>query len=502
MGAREKRIYEDFEKLRNSEYGKNLIKKELQEKESNVESYLSKWLEFSKENKHSYPSQGLLLTPHDYLNVQSLTLLPQEEIVQTLRMRWFFLRMFNHEIRIKNLEKVNNEKFIPPPKIKSKTMDKTLRDEVGISIGDLGAIVVGSDKPRTSRTERYAQGPFIKLGKQARSIFVGSASPDVWNSAAAISTMAASHCLSCIPRNGVTSDPKRQTDLAKEVFMWLEEMADELLKNRRDKAKILKYWKNNVCGTLSANPVKAVKRADMLYKAGVRAFRVYSPEPGIGALDTVKALRKKYKDRIEIFAGMVTDVNQAKQLEKAGVDGLYAGIGGGGRCTTGVRSGSVIDWPVLAWELRGEINVPLIIEGGASDNVATTLLIGVSGIGVSRAVSGGTIESPGGSLFCVDKRGRLFKPYGGEASARTKYLDKKLLPFSIPSFVEGETTTAEKSYVKHVRPTLTYNLHLLTEDAILAMVFRNSESISELQTLNPSPLRRNTAFGEFQKNTH
>ena len=140
-----------------------------------------------------------------------------------------------------------------------------------------------------------------------------------------------------------------------------------------------------------------------------------------------------------------------------------------------VRSGSAIDWPELVWKLRGEINIPIIVEGGASDHVATTLLLGASGISVSRVVAGGTIESPGGLLYCSDDSGKLFKPYGGEASARTKYLDGKLLPFTIPSFVEGETTKAELSYIKNVHPTLTYNLHVLIEDAILAMVFRGAK---------------------------
>ena len=131
-----------------------------------------------------------------------------------------------------------------------------------------------------------------------------------------------------------------------------------------------------------------------------------------------------------------------------------------------------------------------------------TLLLGASAISVSRMVAGGTIESPGGALYCVGGNGKLFKPYGGEASARTKYLDGKVLPFDIPSFVEGETTKAEISYVKFVYPTLTYNLHLLFEDAILALVFRGVEDIASLQGIDPSPLRRLTASGEFQRQTH
>ena len=118
------------------------------------------------------------------------------------------------------------------------------------------------------------------------------------------------------------------------------------------------------------------------------------------------------------------------------------------------------------------------------------------------AVAGGTIESPGGCLFCSDGNGRLYKPYGGEASARTKFVDGKILPFNIPSFVEGETTKAQMSYIKYVYPTLTYNLHLLIEDAILAMVFRNVDNIWQLQSINPSPLRQITPYGNYQRQTH
>jgi hypothetical protein len=116
--------------------------------------------------------------------------------------------------------------------------------------------------------------------------------------------------------------------------------------------------------------------------------------------------------------------------------------------------------------------------------------------------AGGTIESPGGALFCVDEDGKLFKPYGGEASARTKYLDGKLLPFNVPAFVEGETARAQISYVPYVLPTLTYNLHLLIEDSILAMVFRNVKSVHELQAIDPSPLRQATGFDSYQRSTH
>lgn len=496
------KLKEDFDKLRSAKEGEKFIRSKTEYLEKDGFTALENWYRASRTSEDVYPSQGLLLTPYDYLDVKSLQLLPQDFVVKTLRLRSFFLELFNHPYRISFLDKVNKRKFTPPPKVASPAVENAIKEGIALSIGDLGSSVVGAERERISRTERYAAGPFIKLGRQARSVFVGSSSPDVWNSAAAIATMAASHCLAGVPRNGLTSDPARQADLAREAFAFLEKIAAEVLSKRKDKAKVLRYWRKNIYGTLEANPEKAILRAKLLHRVGVRTFRVYSPEPGTGTVDTVKKLRKVFGEEIEIFAGQIVSVAQGKKVIEAGADGIFVGIGGGGRCITGVRSGSVIDWPELVWKMRGEISVPIIVEGGASDHVAVTLLLGGSGISVSRVVAGGTIESPGGALYCVDDKGRLFKPYGGEASARTKYLDGKLLPFDIPSFVEGETAKAEMSYVKFVYPTLTYNLHLLLEDAILALVFRGVENPQELHMIDPSPLRRITSSGEFQRNTH
>ena len=482
--------------------GEKRVLEKLLPYEKNISKYLESWLKVSKNHEDTYPSQGLLLTPFDALPVSSLQMLPQEKVLETLRMRLFFLELFNHPHRMEYLKSVTEGEFVPPAKIECGAFDYAAKTGMSLSIGDLGAAVVGADKNRISRTERYAQGPFVKLGRQGRNVFVGSASPDVWNSSLAVATMAASHSLAGVPRNGVLSKVARQADLAREVFERLDELAEMILVKRSDKKEVLGWWKNNVVGTLETNPVTALERAKALFIAGVRSFRVYSPEPGLDLERTTKAVRKEFGKKIEIFSGQVVDIDQAKRVQEAGADGLFVGIGGGGRCVTGVRSGSAIDWPELVWKLRGELEIPIVVEGGASDHVATSLLLGASGISVSRVVAGGTIESPGGLLFCSDEKGKLFKPYGGEASARTKFLDGKLPPFTIPSFVEGETTKAEMSYVKNVLPTLTYNLHMLTEDAILAMVFRGVKSVAELQAINPSPLRRLTSSGRFQMNTH
>lgn len=495
-------LEKDFRLLRDPVKGRDRIEKKLAPLEKDITNYLKEWYSFSKENGEVYPDQGLLTTPFDYQDYHSTQMLSQEKVFETLRLRFFFLEMFNHPYRIHFLDEVQKQKFVPPPKVECKTFENAEKTGLSLSIGDLGAMVVGSTKERESRTLRYAEGPVVKMGKEARMLFVGSDSPDVWNTSAAVSTMAASHCLATIPRNGILVDIKRQSDLVKEVFKKLENLKKILLKGREDKNKVFEYWRKNVGAVLESAADKALVRALALYKEGVRTFRIYSPEPGTEIIKTTKLLRKHFGNKIEIFTGQVVDVDQAKRVEEAGADGIFVGIGGGGRCVTGIRSGSVIDWPMLVWNLRGEIDIPVIVEGGASDHIALTLLLGASGLSTSRVVVGGTIESPGGLLYCSDSKGKLFKPYGGEASARTKFLENKVLPFGIPSFIEGETSKAELSFIKPALPTLTYNLHLLNEEAILAMVFRNVSSIQDLHSLNPSPIRQSTGFDFLQRRTH
>ncbi|KKU01514.1 MAG: Inosine-5'-monophosphate dehydrogenase [Microgenomates group bacterium GW2011_GWF2_45_18] len=326
--------------------------------------------------------------------------------------------------------------------------------------------------------------------------------PDIYGSVSAISTMAQCHCLVGVPRNGPFSEVKRQTDLVKETWKALEESEVLIGRSSKEQTFLLDQWKHNVMGVLEVEPDRALQRAHALFDVGVRAFRIYSPEPGLGALHTLGRMRKEFGDDVEIFVGQIVSVDQARDLERAGADGLYVGIGGGGRCITGVRSGSVIDWPELVWKLRGETRLPVIVEGGASDHIATTLAVGATAIGVSRIVGGGTIESPGGMQYCVDQRGKFFKPYVGEASARTKYLDGKMLPFGLPSFVEGETRSADMLFLPYSVPTIPFHVFNLTEDIILSFVFRAVGSLEEYHALNPSPLRQKTALGMKSQGVH
>ncbi len=484
-----------FENLLTPDMAEEYMRAKLAPFEQDIDEYLRPWRREAME--HSYPSQGLIRTSYDDLDYAGQVQFPEERMVEILRVRSYLLEIFNHPDRIAALKHETATVRERLPALQSNAIETLQREGVAISIGDLGAVVLypqgGED--RISRKKRLREGPFVKIGRSAHSPFVGSAMPDVFGSVPAVATMAASHSLVCIPRNSMFVDIKRQADLASGVFDWLRN--EPILQDRPDRAELLGLWSSNLIGTVEASAEKALRRTEMLYERGIRKFRIYSPEPGPGPEQATAALRKTFGSEIEIFVGQIVDVAQAMRVEAAGADALYIGIGGGGRCKTGPRSGTVIDWPELLWQMRGQVGLSVIVEGGASEYVAETLLAGASGIGVSRMAAGGTIESPGGGKFYSDSHGKLFKPYGGEASSRTKVLEGKMLGFGIPMFPEGETTPA---FVQQQHPTVALNLYQLCEAAVLALVFRGVSDIHTLQTLNPSPLRIKTQAGaQIQK---
>jgi hypothetical protein len=478
-----------FDDLLTPDKAQDYILSKLANAEQDIDEYLRAWRHEAKEKP--YPSQGLIRTQFDDLDYAGQVQFTEEQMMEILRVRSYLLEIFNHPDRIRALQAVTQRPYDALPAIQSDAIAGLRREGVAVSIGDLGAVVLYpplQEQDRISRKKRLREGPFVKIGRSAHSPFVGSAMPDVFGSVPAIATMAASHSLVCLPRNSVFVDIQRQADLASRAIDWLR--SEPLLSWRPDRELLLSLWVNNIIGTVEASPEKALRRAEALYKRGIRKFRPYSPEPGPGPEQTTAALRKEFGDEIELFVGQIVDVAQAQRVEAAGADALYVGIGGGGRCKTGPRSGTVIDWPELVWSFRGKSGLPVIVEGGASEHVAETLLVGASGIGVSRMAAGGTIEAPGGGKFYSDSAGKLFKPYGGEASSRTKVLEGKMMAFGIPMFPEGETTPA---FVMQHHPTIALNLYHLCEAAVLALVFRG---------IDPSPLRVKTAAGDAIQKPH
>lgn len=489
----------------------------------------------------TYPDQGLVLTafeadPHN----EQVTVgeLEKEQVNLAVLAMLYYLELFNHPERVQELFKQSEQPFQEPKKKFHPEFFRARILKESITINDLALSVQGSDKPRQSRTERFQEGPFINYGRhpektgplpallqrlrdflkgdwkfstehhenvgrmQARSLITGGANPDVFGTARAISLLAQFHSLSCLPRDGVFSDVKRQVALAKKIFEWNERSPVLYGRPEEEKKKLLEYFNHNVVGVLEASNGNSVSRAEKLYEVGVRSFRIYSPEPGSGGLEVLRNLRKYEKEQdwepIEIFVGQVVDVQQAIHLEQAGANGIYIGIGGGGRCITGIVGNLTIDWPQLLWDLRGKIHIPVFVEGGASDHIGVSLTLGASGLGATGKLTG-NIENPGGYRVFYDENGDPFVYYGGEASDRMREMGGRNDPFNRKAFTEGET---RREYIfgdKREVPTMGQTLLGLHEGIIGAMVFQNARNLHDKAV---KTLRVESRSGGVMKNTH
>jgi len=481
----------------------------------------------------SYPDQGLVRTGYEYDTAQPPQLKNSylehrqeprvdqysDEYVELVLYAWiYYLELFNHPERLLHLFEQSQHPFEVPPRTNfNGIFAEAVSRNRAVTIQDLALVTRGDGAERASRTDRFKEGPFVNYGKtsvkgwenkgrlQARSIIVGAANPDVFGSAMSIATLAQAHSLASLPRDGFFADTRRQVDLATKVFEW-NGMSPVLLgKSAADQGHLIEMWNHNVVGVLEANPGKAVKRATALYDAGVRTFRIYSPEPGNGPLKTLRSLRaleeEKVWEPVELFVGQVISLKQAKQLEAEGANAIYIGIGGGGRCVTGVVGNLTIDWPQLLAEMRGEIHIPIFVEGGASDAIGVTLVLGASGIGAAGKLAG-NIENPGGYSVFVDRDDQVFVYYGGEASDRMRAMAGRLSAFGRVEHTEGETRRIVIETFPGKLPTMLQALLNLTQGEIGASIFQNAHTLAELQRDSSDSLRVESPNGAGMKNTH
>ncbi len=488
------------------------------EKNGFIHWLLSEIARESKGPEEAYPAQGLVFTGYEgFGDIEPKRDELQPQLVDTTILAWlYYLTLNNHPDRLQSLYEQSEKPFVPPQEIESPIFENARKERRAINIADLKLQVGGTDKSRRSRTELHQSGPFVsyyhptdkepsKGRKQARGVIVAGANPEITGSPFALATLVQSHSLASVPRDGLFSKIQRQVDLVRKTIEFLERSPMLYNKDEEERKKLLEFYTHNLVGVIEPEPKKALKRARALYEAGIRTFRIYSPEPGNDSLRTLVDLRKAENEEgwepIEIFVGQVVDVEQAIALQKAGADALYFGIGGGGRCITGVVGGLTINWPQLVWDLRGKISVPMLVEGGANDYISESLTIGASGIGTVGKF-GGTIETPGSIAFYIDEEGQVFKFYGGEASDRMRVMGGRKGPFGFVLNTEGETTKKKKRNGVQRLPTLSQVLHELNQGVVAGMVFQNAGSVSELQQLANRSLLQASPNDDASRHTH
>src|SRR6185369_8358760 len=103
-----------FSTFRNPQVWEKFVQNKLAPFEKNISQYLKFWYIESRENSHAYPSQGMLTTPFDFLPVVKKAMVDPESMVYMLRVRQYFLELFNHPERIAMLKTVQKQTFVAP----------------------------------------------------------------------------------------------------------------------------------------------------------------------------------------------------------------------------------------------------------------------------------------------------------------------------------------------------------------------------------------------------
>lgn len=215
-----------------------------------------------------------------------------------------------------------------------------------------------------------------------------------------------------------------------------------------------------------------IDRVDALISVGVDVICVDTAHGhSKGVLDTVKALRLRYKD-LQIIGGNVATAEGARALAEAGVNGVKVGVGPGSICTTRIVAG--VGVPQLyaimnaARGLRGT-GIPIVGDGGIryTGDIAKALAAGASTI-MAGSLFAGTEEAPGETILY---EGRKFKVYRGmgslgamEMGSKDRYFQdaeddvKKLVPEGIEGRVpyKGSVSEVMVQYIGGLRAGMGY----------------------------------------------
>ena len=163
---------------------------------------------------------------------------------------------------------------------------------------------------------------------------------------------------------------------------------------------------------------EGLSRAERLVEVGVDAIVLDTAHAhSKRVIDSLKDLKRKFKDRVQIIAGNIATSESAGELIKYPVDGLKVGIGPGSICTTRVIAGvGVPQFSAIAevYKRCRKKNIPIIADGGIrySGDVAKAIGAGADSVMIGSLLAG-TQESPG-EVFLY--QGRSYKSYRGMGS--------------------------------------------------------------------------------------
>lgn len=252
------------------------------------------------------------------------------------------------------------------------------------------------------------------------------------------------------------------------------------------------------CGAAIGTGATALERAERLLEAAVDVL-VIDTAHGFSAnvIETLKELRRRFGDEVQVVAGNVATADGCKALIEAGAGGVKVGMGPGSICTTRVVSGAgMAQITAIAdcAEAAEGSGVPIIADGGVkySGDCTKALAAGAHAIMIGSLFAG-TEESPGETVLF---EGRTYKEYRGMGSLAALKAGSDRYPRSgtdgpVPEGIEGR--------VPYKGPLATLVYHLL--GGIRAgMGYCGVTSIEELRT--QTKFVRMTAAGLRESHPH
>lgn len=410
--------------------------------------------------------------------------MPVEKIEEALITRALYLRTLNGPERMKAVGYfLENVPFKSPDPAPVPALVNFIDNNYQMpAFDDLGLLVPDTDKFRVSRSSLFGVGVWVR-GSKNRVVmpYAGSSMPDCSDSPWAVVSMAMAGGFAFIPRDARLADIKNQAQLTKDVFEMLDNPPFPFI-DGVDEKFVKKWWKNNVVGIVEADPYKALKRMEALYNVGVRTFRIYSPEGGVEPEYTLRVGKSEFSgENVDFLTGMITSAKDAEILAELGTDAVVGFIGGGGICSTPTEAGlAFASVKILHDCKRLGLEVPIIVESGVGRMTPLVIALGGSVVAKSQALFGGTLEQPGAAHYYV-RDGELVKPYGGEASNRTRNLaGRKEDVAGKLLFREGDESDTALNL-----PTMAQNLWLLNQSLATALVFARQPTVGHLHQNPP-----------------
>jgi IMP dehydrogenase len=161
----------------------------------------------------------------------------------------------------------------------------------------------------------------------------------------------------------------------------------------------------------------ALHRVDLLVDAGVDVIAIDTAHGHTtNVIDTVGKVKKRHRT-LQVIAGNIATAQAARDLIKAGVDGIKVGMGPGAICTTRVVAGAGVPQITAIMDcasVAAKADIPLIADGGIkfSGDIVKAIAAGADVVMIGSLFAG-TDETPGEIVLF---EGRSFKSYRGMGS--------------------------------------------------------------------------------------